>query len=176
MPIFKSSVFSQSSNKRGFTLVELMVAISILALLSAIGIVFYGQAELSARDSKRQQDIREIQNALEQYYTLNRAFPNLAANGTTAANLYATAGNWPVNFFQSGAVPVNPRDSAHYTYYNCAAPARYVVCAQLEACDNKCNRTNFTSFDACGSTNFSASDNTSPIGTGGYFCASTLSN
>jgi prepilin-type N-terminal cleavage/methylation domain-containing protein len=155
---------------KGFTLVELMVAIAILALLSSIGLVFYGQAELSARDSKRQGDMREIQNALEQYYTLNRAYPNVGSPG----NLYATSGNWPVNFFQAGAVPQNPRPVANYTnYYACASPARYVVCTNLEACDNKCNRTNFSGFDPCAN---GPSDGTSPTGSTGFYCVGSLSN
>ncbi len=52
---------------QGFTLVELLVTISIIAVLSAIGLIVYTDVLKQGRDSKRQTDLRSIQSALEQY-------------------------------------------------------------------------------------------------------------
>lgn len=49
----------------GFTLIELMVAISIVAILSIVGIVVYTNVQKTARDSRRSQDLNSIANALE---------------------------------------------------------------------------------------------------------------
>ncbi len=60
---------------RGFTLVELLVVISIIAILSAIGLVLYSTVLKQGRDSKRQSDLKSIQLALEQYATEADAYP-----------------------------------------------------------------------------------------------------
>ena len=51
---------------RGFTLIELLVTVTIIAVLSAIGLVIYHVVLEQGRDSKRQSDLRTIQSALEQ--------------------------------------------------------------------------------------------------------------
>ncbi len=58
---------AQHKNKNGFTLIELMVAISIIAIISVIGAALFGQAQKNARDGKRINEIGQIQNALEQF-------------------------------------------------------------------------------------------------------------
>lgn len=54
-------------NVRGFTLIELLIVISIIGILSAIGLVLYSTVLKQSRDSKRQSDLKSIQLALEQY-------------------------------------------------------------------------------------------------------------
>ena len=49
----------------GFTLVELMIVISIIALLATIGIVSYSGVQKRARDSKRIDDIAHIGRGLQ---------------------------------------------------------------------------------------------------------------
>lgn len=50
---------------RGFTLVELMIVIAILAILTTIGIVQYNGISAKARDSARKEDIYTITTTLE---------------------------------------------------------------------------------------------------------------
>lgn len=64
-------------NSKGFTLIELLVTISIIAILSAIGLVIYSNVIKQGRDSKRQSDLRSIQSALEQYYSDQGFYPSL---------------------------------------------------------------------------------------------------
>lgn len=52
-------------NKSGFTLVELLVVISIIAILSVIGITVFSGVQKSARDARRRVDINSIANAME---------------------------------------------------------------------------------------------------------------
>jgi len=60
---------------RGFTLIELLITISIIAILSAIGLVAYSSVAKQGRDSKRQSDLRSIQSALEQYNSDLGSYP-----------------------------------------------------------------------------------------------------
>ena len=69
-------------NKRGFTLVELLVVISIIALLSTIAIVSLGSARAKARDTARIADMKQLATALEQYYADNGGYPAVQAVGT----------------------------------------------------------------------------------------------
>ncbi|MBI2011635.1 type II secretion system protein [Candidatus Daviesbacteria bacterium] len=63
-------------SKRGFTLVELIVTITIIAVLSAVALTTYSSAQTKARDHRRKQDIKSIQTALELYYSVNKKYPS----------------------------------------------------------------------------------------------------
>lgn len=71
---------------RGFTLIELMIAISIIAIISAVGLVTYNQSQKLGRDAKRKQDLRSIATALELYYQRNSHFPCANHSRSTSAN------------------------------------------------------------------------------------------
>lgn len=60
---------------KGFTLIELMIAISIIAIISSIGLISYSQAQALGRDAKRKQDLRSVAVALELYYQKNKQYP-----------------------------------------------------------------------------------------------------
>lgn len=82
------------NNTSGFTLVELMVVITIIAILSVIGITIFTGAQKSARDGVRQQDIQAISKALE---------VNKVANTTTYQPLL------PAQFVEG--IPLDPLGS-----------------------------------------------------------------
>lgn len=71
----KSRVYNPERSRRGFTLVELLVTISIVAILSVIGIVIYSQVTVNARDARRKIDLQNIAQALEVYYQKNGRYP-----------------------------------------------------------------------------------------------------
>ncbi len=51
----------------GFTLVELMVVISVIGILSSIVYANFGSARASARDDIRKSALKEVQLAIELY-------------------------------------------------------------------------------------------------------------
>ncbi len=59
----------------GFTLIELMVVISVIAILSTIALFGLSKAQASARDVSRQQIMNGIRTALERYYGDNQTYP-----------------------------------------------------------------------------------------------------
>lgn len=60
---------------KGFTLVELLVTISILAILMTISLISYGNVQRGARDARRKSDISNIQSTLEQYHADQGYYP-----------------------------------------------------------------------------------------------------
>jgi general secretion pathway protein G len=75
------------SARRGFTLIELMVVITIIAILSTIALFGINKAQASARDVSRQQIMNGLRTALERYYSDNQAYYTTTNNfcGLTAA-------------------------------------------------------------------------------------------
>lgn len=61
--------------QKGFTLIEIIVVISLIALLSVIGLTAFNRVQRNARDSKRLGDIKELQNGLMLYKAVNGVFP-----------------------------------------------------------------------------------------------------
>jgi general secretion pathway protein G len=68
--------FKKSKNvTSGFTLIEILVVISIIAILTATAAVSYTNVQMKSRDGKRKSDIRAIQQALAVYYQDNGRYP-----------------------------------------------------------------------------------------------------
>jgi prepilin-type N-terminal cleavage/methylation domain-containing protein len=59
----------------GFTLIEMLVVVAIIGLLSSVILVGLGDVRQEARDTRRVADIRQIQNQLEIYYSMNQNYP-----------------------------------------------------------------------------------------------------
>lgn len=68
--------------RKAFTLIELMVVISIIAILSTIALMGFRQAQNSARDTKKIATINGAQAALERYYGDVGTYPGNLTSGT----------------------------------------------------------------------------------------------
>lgn len=118
------------SSTKGFTLVELLVAITIIAVLAAVGIVVFGGVQAKARDSRRSQDLTALANALEGkrtagtiYYTAlaNSDFANglVPADPKSSTQQYCLWGSTSV----PPAPPVAKPAAASVTWTSCAGPS-----------------------------------------------------
>lgn len=103
--------------KKGFTLVELIIVIMIIAILSVIGMAFYGNTQRNARDSKRKADIDAISKALEaNYNSASTQYPTLAPS-----------------MFRSGEIPKDPFKVDYSGVGVSDIGATYTICADLES-------------------------------------------
>lgn len=122
---------NKKNNTLGFTLFELLVSISIIAILTAIASMSFSGAQKRARDARRVQDMNSIQKAAEQYYSLsNYQYPT------------TYSGAWTVNdqtILES--FPKDPKGIA-YTAPSALTTSVYCFCAVSEnATGNSTNQT-----------------------------------
>lgn len=123
--------------KKGFTLIELLVVIAIIALLSTLAVVALGSARQKSRDAKRLSDIKQIQTALELYFTDQNGYPSAPASALGGASASCLGANG----FQAaaactgttymGLVPANPLpNGTDYTYTS--ASSSYTITFTIE--------------------------------------------
>ena len=65
---------------RGFTIIELLVVMVIIGMIFSVIFVSLQGSRAKGRDARREQDIKQIQAALELYSVANRQFPDCGAN------------------------------------------------------------------------------------------------
>ncbi len=73
---------------RGFTLLELMVVVTIVGLLSSIALPSFNRMLLRARTAERRAVLRGIQQVVEDYYIQNDRYPTGATPWTTISTTW----------------------------------------------------------------------------------------
>ena len=147
-------------NNQGFTLIELVVAMMIIAVLSTAGISNYISSLKKGRDAQRKADLAQLQRSLEAYANDNKgAYPVSDASGNILGCPTDTAGvcDWGSGSFRdtNGAIYMNklikdPTTSQNYFYVS-GGEGNYQIYSRLENSKDLCF-TNST--DMCKSNGF----------------------
>ncbi len=144
---------SKRNSQKGFTLIELMVVIAIIAVLMAGGVLAFVNAQKNSRDARRVEDVRAISQALEQYRNTNGTYPT----ATTSIN--------NSTYFASGTMPADPTATKAYTVaLDTTNGTGYCVCAAYDTL-GKGNSTTLPSGAA-----FACTFATPGAGVQGYQC------
>lgn len=108
----------KKQEKRGFTLIELIVSIAILAILVAVLVVAINPAEqLSrSRDAKRVADLDALKSAMNLYLASATTTVNLDGSGTANARCKNGSGTATIFFNSSAAATTTGAHDAGYAY------------------------------------------------------------
>jgi len=71
------------TKKQGFTLIEILVVLAIIALLISVIVVSTGPQREKAKDAKRQTDIREIMNVMGMCYSDDGQYPDITVDASS---------------------------------------------------------------------------------------------
>ncbi len=116
---------SRLRKEPGFTIIELLVVISIIAFIAAVIMVAVNTARQRARDVKRLGDMSQIVKGFELYFDNNKGYPGaITFNGTNApASMTPTYVSslpfapTPADGSCGGTVAPSPATSANTYYY-----------------------------------------------------------
>ena len=114
---------------RGFTLMELLIVIAIIALLTTFTVANFLTGRNRARDAQRKSDLRQIQAALELYRADQGSYPaSFPACGSSL-----TGGG--VTYMQK--VPCDPANSGQHIYTYVYTGTEYKLVSCLENTNDK---------------------------------------
>lgn len=116
--------------RKAFTLVELMVVITVIAILMTIAIVSFTRIQKQARDTKRKADVRTLQTALQAYFTEFQAYPIMTTSTIATTALTSLTPTY------IPTIPTAPLGSAgintSYMYISSTTGFTYSLCTSLE--------------------------------------------
>ena len=116
-------------NNSGFTLVEILVVVTIISMLASVAAVSYSRFIKQSRDARRKADVEQIRAAAELYRNFKGTYPtSLVFDGSgeiaDGATKYMTK-------VPSDPLYTGPLSTTYY--YASADPYQdYILCAYLE--------------------------------------------
>lgn len=107
--------------KKGFTLIEMLVVLSIIGILMGLSLTAFMGSRKAARDGKRRADLEQIRSGLEMCRSDAGSYlSSLGSSIVCGGQTYMAS------------VPTDPLSPASVYYYSGAANI-YTLCARLEA-------------------------------------------
>ena len=109
------------NDKDGFTFIELLVTVTIMAVMMAVAIVSYSSTNVRSRDTKRKADLETIRSALEICRSYTGSYPASVNSNVTCSDGVVTL----------QATPIDPKTGEVYTY-NRPTTTTYTLSTSLE--------------------------------------------
>lgn len=121
-------------NKKGFSLIELLIVISIMAILGSLALSAFSTARKQARDSQRKNELIQYKTALESYYATEGSYPT---NGTTTdtstqGGAIFGAGTPIIQNYMGGVALVGVNAADDYLYYYTSDGTTYKLFGDIE--------------------------------------------
>ncbi len=104
--------------QKGFSLIELMVAVAIVAIIAAVAIPSYASFQLKSKRSEAKTALLDVSARLEQYYSENKEYTLLMSD----LKLPAKSGVTKTTVTSNGYYEITLEGSSLSTYYLEATP------------------------------------------------------
>ena len=96
-------------NIKGFTLLELMIVVTIIGILATLAVPQFRVAVLKSKEAALKEDLFNIRSVLDQYYADNGKYPDALANlvdkgymrGIPVDPFTASADTWRLAYYTS---------------------------------------------------------------------------
>ena len=110
--IFAGKGVKNLLNQKGFTLVEMLVVVAIIAILASVFLVGLSGFRQSAYDARRLSDIQNVQTYLERFYNMNQTYPTVSTWSSKSGQDLSTTLNGTLQAAKilnnSQSLPVDP--------------------------------------------------------------------
>jgi len=147
---------NNASTQPGFTLIEMMITVAIVAILAAIALPAYSSYVTKSNIKAAQADLVALSLNLENYYQKQLAYPTATASGTTQIQCVLSTGAASCTNPVSGWIP---SQGSLFTYsLSTATATTYTVTATgssgaVNGCVISLDQSNTRSIASCSSYN-----------------------
>lgn len=123
-PLLKATKkYLARKRKSGFTMIEVLIVLSIIGIFSTAGVIGFQTSQAKARDAQRKGDLAKIKVAFEDYYNDNSCYPD--------SSVLANCGQPFSSYLNS--IPCDPITGEAYKYVpNTNSCTGYRLYAALE--------------------------------------------
>jgi prepilin-type N-terminal cleavage/methylation domain-containing protein len=120
--------YMNKTQRKGYTLIELMIVVSIIVILTLASVISYVKATERSRNGKRQADLEAVRAALVLYRTDHASYP---VSATYAGMMSALTS--PQAYINNANIQ-DPKNASPYIYtYTSGANGRtFTLCGALE--------------------------------------------
>jgi prepilin-type N-terminal cleavage/methylation domain-containing protein len=147
--------------KRGFTLIEILIVVAIIAILASVVLVGLGPTQQAGRDARRLSDLREAQNALELYFSKCGYYPGPVVASNSPCGPWSQNPNGWASLTTAltgsgigvGTMPDDPTAGHDYYYSTTGDGSSYIIAAKLENANNSV----FSTYQAPDISNYNGS-------------------
>lgn len=108
----------------GFTIIELLVVLAIIALMASLAIVFFSPTAAKSRDARREEDIKALHGALNLYINQNSLYPICSSEAVIGGNSDCLSSA----LLGAGAIPSMPTDPKFTGAGVCGGVDSFVYC------------------------------------------------
>ena len=124
---------------KGLSLIELLVVISVVSILTTVGVAMFRTAQAKGRDSIRKTNLQHLSLALEGYLQKYGSYVGSVSRGGTSLDCTTDTGNFysAIAPYITGIVPTDPLDQTkQYCYLSINNGSSYRLFAKLENCQD----------------------------------------
>ncbi len=127
--------------RKSFSLVEILVVVTIISMLASIAAVSYSRFVKQSKDARRKSDIEQIRAAIELYRNFNGSYPAVVTFGTGSI----VDGTPSTYMSKVPNDPMSAASSGNTYYYASASPFMdYILCAYTEGGTDTTSAGSFT--------------------------------
>lgn len=134
--------------KKGFTLIELVVAIGIIAILAGLILVRISGTSMDSRNSKREADLDQSQQAINMFKVAGGSINpctncpgdcvSMFSPGANSVNfIQGFAPNYPNGYLSTDDYPKDPKEDTYYHFWRkgCGTGTYWISVPQTEPKD-----------------------------------------